>query len=95
MFEWKGGYIWCNDQESREKFDVGNIEDKLELSDKALKELERLSEWHDTALDWDNPGGPSPWPEGESKRFNIAALKALEIVKRELGSEFEVEYHEI
>jgi hypothetical protein len=40
-------------------FAMGDIEDRLPLSAESRPRLEELSVWHDTALDWDDPAGPS------------------------------------
>lgn len=92
MFEWRGGCLWAGNDAALKAFDVGEIEDKLPLSDETRQRLEELSVWHDTALDWDDPGGPSPWTAEEYERFVRAAREVLERVRAELGPEFSVEY---
>ena len=92
MFEWGGGCLWAGNDAAREAFDVGSIEDVLPLSAQTLQRLEELSVWHDTALDWDNPGGPGPWAPDEYARFDRAAGEVLEAVRAELGPEFQVDY---
>ncbi|HEU4453205.1 MAG TPA: hypothetical protein VFR81_09090 [Longimicrobium sp.] len=51
--------------------------------------------WHDTALDWDDPGGPSPWTDEESARFDRAAEDLLVGIRAELGPDFEVVYRDL
>jgi hypothetical protein len=92
MFEWGGGYLWCGNDAARDAFDVGPIEDRLPLSAETRQRLEELSVWHDTALDWDDPAGPSPWAPEEDARFERAAAEILERVRAELGPDFAVEY---
>lgn len=92
MFEWGGGCLWCGNEAAREAFDVDHVEDRLPLSDETRRRLEELSVWHDTALDWDDPGGPSPWSPEEYERFTRAAGEVLERVRVELGPDFEVSY---
>ncbi|HYW13974.1 MAG TPA: hypothetical protein VE871_18565 [Longimicrobium sp.] len=92
MFEWRGGCLWAGNDAAFKAFDVGAIEDKLPLSDETRQRLEELSVWHDTALDWDDPGGPGMWPPEEYERFDRAAREMLERVRTELGPEFSVEY---
>ncbi|WP_420127440.1 hypothetical protein [Longimicrobium sp.] len=92
MFEWGGGTLWCGNDAARDRFDVGSVEDVLPLSPELRERLEELSVWHDTALDWDDPAGPSPWPPGEDARFDAAAAEILERVRGELGPDFTVEY---
>jgi hypothetical protein len=95
MFEWRGGCLWAVNDAALKAFDVGEIEEKLPLSDETRQRLEELSVWHDTALDWDDPGGPSPWSADEEERFERAAREVLERVRAELGPEFEVVYREM
>jgi hypothetical protein len=92
MFEWGGGCLWCGNDAARDAFDVGDIEDRLPLSAETRRRLEELSVWHDTALDWDDPAGPSPWTPDEDARFHAAAAEVLERIRAELGPDFQVEY---
>ena len=92
MFEWRGGCLWCGNDAARAAFDVGHVEDRLPLSAETLRRLEELSVWHDTALDWDDPAGPSPWTEEESARFDRAAEDVLARIRAELGSDFVIVY---
>ncbi|HEX2201703.1 MAG TPA: hypothetical protein VHG91_00320 [Longimicrobium sp.] len=92
MFEWRGGCLWPGNAAARDAFDVDYVEDRLPLSGETRQRLEELSVWHDTALDWDDPGGPSPWTPDEEARFERAAAEILERVRAELGPEFQVDY---
>jgi len=92
MFEWGGGSLWAGNDAAFEAFDVGAIEDDLPLSDETRRRLEELSVWHDTALDWDDPGGPGPWPPEAYERFDQAAAEVLETIRAELGRDFQVDY---
>jgi hypothetical protein len=92
MFEWGGGCLWCGNHEAREAFDVGPIEDRLPLSAALRGRLVEMSEWHDTALNWDYPPDPGPWKPEEYHRFEQAASEVLAAVRGELGAEFEVVY---
>lgn len=92
MFEWGGGCLWCGNDAARTAFDIGPIEDVLPLSAATRQRLVELSAWHDGALDWDNPPGPSPWPPEEWERFERAVADVLAVVRSELGPAFEVVY---
>ncbi|HEX6040988.1 hypothetical protein [Longimicrobium sp.] len=95
MFEWGGGCLWCVNEAALRAFDVGNIEDKLPLSDKTRARLEEMSTWHDSSLNWDDPAGPGPWTPGEHEDFERAAVEVLERVRAELGPEFQVGYRRL
>lgn len=92
MFEWRGGCLWGGNDAAYDTFDVGPIDDVLPISPETRQRLEELSIWHDTALDWDDPGGPSPWAPDEDARFDRAAAEILERIRAELGADFAVEY---
>jgi hypothetical protein len=91
-FEWGGGCLWCGNESARNQFDVGPVEDVLPLSDATRASLVEMTAWHDKALDWDYPQGPSPWSRDEFKRFELAAQSIQRQIQSELGAEFEVTY---
>ncbi|MBI1492718.1 hypothetical protein [Halocynthiibacter styelae] len=43
MFEWGGGCLWCDDDNARNEFDVGPIEDKLPISQSTKEKLSDLN----------------------------------------------------
>lgn len=92
MFEWGGGCLWCNDRATRNVYGVGPIENKLALSNTLLKQLEQMQVWHDTALDWDAPAGPSPWSLEAFERFDTAALDIKTAIGTALGADYHIEY---
>jgi alkylhydroperoxidase family enzyme len=91
-FEWEGGCLWCVNDAARQAFDVGAIEDRLPLTPETIRRLDELTAWHDTALDWDDPAGPGPWPPDEYARFDQAAAEVLESIRAQLGPDFQVDY---
>lgn len=95
MFEWSGGCLWCADETARARFGVGPIEHRLNLDQADLDRLDALSRWHDRALDWSDPAGPSPWDDSEFDRFDAAAIELLERLRTALGDEFDVTYTEL
>lgn len=92
LFEWGGGCLWCNDTFTRDAYDVGPVEEKLCLSESTLKRLGEMQVWHDTALDWNNPAGPSPWSVEEFENFEKAVAEIKVKIEKELGAKFELEY---
>ena len=83
--------FWYGNDAARDRFGVGPIDPKdLGLSAEISEQLRSLAEWHDTALDWDDPLGPSPWQPEEYDRFNIAVSQILELIRAELGEEYEI-----
>lgn len=92
FFEWGGGSLWCNNEAAMAAFDAGPVEDVVPISSETRQRLTKLSAWHDTALDWNDPPGPSPWSADEKARFDLAAAEILARIRAELGSDFQVEY---
>jgi hypothetical protein len=90
FFEWGGGVLWCANDAAHQRFDVGPIEDKLSLPNEIRERLHGMAVWHDTALDWNNPPGPSPWSKAEDLRFAEAVYQLVEEIRRELGPGYEV-----
>ncbi|MEV7522151.1 hypothetical protein [Streptomyces sp. NPDC091371] len=63
----------------------------LPLTPVTRAELARLAERYQTSLDWDDPGGPSPWTPAQTEAFLAEADAALEVLRRELGAGWTVE----
>lgn len=83
--------FWCGNDAARAKFDVGSIEpEELGLSSQTSEMVRALTEWHDTALNWDYPPDPSPWRQEECDRFNAAVDSLLETIRAELSKEYEL-----
>jgi hypothetical protein len=66
--------------------------DDLPLSPAIRRRIEALEKWHDTALDWDNPPGPSPWSPAERARFDRASRELYDQIVAALEGAFDVDY---
>jgi hypothetical protein len=44
--------------------------------------------WYDTGLDWNDPGGPSPWDADEAGRFRATTVRLLHALRADLEPEF-------
>ncbi|GHF61818.1 hypothetical protein GCM10018790_44690 [Kitasatospora xanthocidica] len=83
-----GTALWPDDVESPYGYPAEL--DLLPISAALAAELDRLSSWFQSSLDWDDPGGPSPWSRDEGVRFEAAARAALAALRGELGPEWTV-----
>jgi hypothetical protein len=90
FFEWGGGVLWCGNEAARQRFDVGSVDDELPLSNEIRNRLHGMSAWHDTALNWNNPAGPSPWSEADDARFTEAVARLADDIRQELGPDYEI-----
>lgn len=89
-----GFALWAGDDEAREAWDVGPLDDLLPLRPWTRAALAELADWWDTGLDWTDPGGPSLWEPSDTARFHREAARVLERVRRELGVEIEADWLE-
>ena len=92
--EWGGGCLWPGNDAVRHDFGLGPYDlldpCPLPLSAATRERCARLTEWHDTSLNWDYPPDPGPWRQAECDRFNAAASELLADIRQELGTGFEV-----
>lgn len=95
MFEWGGGTVWGNSTHTSNTFGVGPIEDVLPIGNVLKQTLADMTEWHDTALNWDYPPDPSPWPSSEFERFEKVVEDVLSKLRLELGPEYQVDYRQL
>ena len=92
MFEWGGGTLWAGNDAARRDYGVGILDYKLPISCALRRELEKLVEWHDNALDWECPNNPSPWSIKEFQRFDCAANQVKEKLEKTLGCDYTINY---
>ncbi|MET8625421.1 hypothetical protein ABZW30_17015 [Kitasatospora sp. NPDC004669] len=83
-----GTALWPDDVESPYGYPAEL--DRLPISAALAAELVELSEWFQSVIDWDDPGGPSPWSQDERDRFNARARAALAALREELGPRWTV-----
>ena len=95
VFEWGGGCLWCLNEAARQKFDVGPVETKVGLTTAIRNQMQKLTEWHDSALNWDYPPDPGPWQRAEYEAFDIAALETLQEVEMCLGPKYRIFYDKL
>jgi hypothetical protein len=63
---------------------------RLPVSEELRAELERLLDEYDTSLDWNDPGGPTPWDAARCRSFNTAARQAIARLRTELGPDWRI-----
>jgi len=82
--------LWSDNDAARERF--GHPVDLLDLPlpQTVRRRGEFLMAWHDTFVNWDNPGAPSPWQSRESGAFKLAARDFLGLLRQHLGADFEI-----
>ncbi len=86
-----GVCLWSTNAAANERFDYPVLTERLPLPDDVRERVERMIDWYDTGLDWDDPAGPSPWTDEEQARFNAEARAVLAILRAHLAPDFEIE----
>ena len=81
-FEWYTPALWAEGR--------AVLPESLPLSTETISELERLSQWHDTCMNWFHPPSPGPWKQEECDRFNAASNALYRRIREELGPGYEV-----
>jgi hypothetical protein len=56
----------------------------LPFSAETRAEIDRLAEHYQSSLDWNDPGGPSPWTAQECEAFDSQAEALLGRIRSEL-----------
>ena len=94
MFDWGSGIcLWSNNEESMNKFGDYPIDTRaLPISEKLKTELEHLIDWHDEALNWDDPSSDLLWDDSQIQNFLTEAKKAYRNLCNEMGEDYEIEF---
>ena len=92
FFDYGSGVcLWTANDAARARFgDYPVLLADLPLSPETVRAGEDLLTRYDTSLDWDDPAGPSPWPEEAWPPFHADVRALLARLRRELGPAFEV-----
>ncbi|MHB8625260.1 MAG: hypothetical protein ACYDBJ_11370 [Aggregatilineales bacterium] len=96
-FEWHTNTaFWCANDAAYKKFSFGPVSpEKLPLTQETMAQVHHLSQWYDGYIDFSGqPYLPMRWRQDECDRFNLASKQLYETVVAELGSDFEVIYHQ-
>ena len=82
--------LWAGDAFTEDRYGLAVEACALPLPPDLVTETERLIALWDTSLDWDDPGGPSPWTVNEDQGFRAQADALLERLRAALGPGFVV-----
>jgi len=96
FFEWSvtSTCLWSGNEKANEVYGVGPISlDYFSLPESLKNTITDLCEEFQTALDWDDPGGPLLWTDKHWSDFNARARQAYNGVCAALGNEITVLEH--
>ena len=82
--------LWAGDAFTEDRYGLAVEACALPLPPDLVAETERLIALWDTSLDWDDPGGPSPWTVNDERGFGAQADALLERLRAALGPGFMV-----
>lgn len=80
-----GTCLWAGDDATEARHDFAIDPADLPLSTNTQRWLQYLIAWYDTSLNWDDPGGASPWSDNEQARFRLAAQEGVTRLQQELA----------
>jgi hypothetical protein len=85
-----GTCLWTGNDAARSRFDYCVDPDDLPLSASSRERVRALVRRYDESIDWDYPPNPPLWSEEESTRFALDARELLDVLRAELGADFEL-----
>lgn len=95
MFDWGSGTcLWAVNQEAKNKFGYAIEIENLLISSELKQQLFHLIEWHDEALDWENPTKGLLWNDKEIEKFKIEAKELYYSLCDELGPLYRIVYQD-
>lgn len=89
--EYDATCIWSSNRAARDRFGSGGIEyDELPLSPELVKKLEQFDRHCLGIIDWSDPGKGDIRPKDEQEEYLMTGLRLLDMVRAELGDEYDV-----
>ena len=82
--------LWTLDAPTRERFGYPIDHRTIGLSVDLVAAVDELLARYDSSIDWDDPGGPSPWGDEDHAAFERDAAAVLARIRAELGPGWEV-----
>lgn len=83
--------LWSKNQAADDAFGWGPVEyEKLPLSKELVKMLKMFDNNTVGILDWSDPGKGDIRPRDEAEEHYLTGVKLMEMVRAELGDEFEI-----
>jgi hypothetical protein len=82
--------LWAENDAARRDLGLEIDPEKVGLSVELHRRIGHLRTWFDSSVNWKTPPDPGPWRQDECDRFNAEAAELLELIRRELGVEYEV-----
>jgi len=95
MYDWGSGVcVWSANTAAKKQFGTYPIETaKLPISQELVNWLNKLIAQHDTALNWDDPGGALLWDKMQQAIFEEESKSAYKQLCIELGSDYKVSFY--
>ena len=85
-----GTCLWSADDEARMSYGYAVTLEELPISEAARAEGHRLATIFDTSIDWNDPGGQSPWTAEHETRFRESSDALHAVLVAELRTRFEI-----
>ena len=89
--EYDAASLWSRNQAAYDAFGFGGISyEKLPLSGGLVRLLEQFDSHCLGIIDWSDPGKGDIRPQSEAEEYYLTGLRLLELVRAELGGDYEV-----
>ena len=83
--------LWSRNKAADDAFGWGPVEyDKLPLSAELVRQLKKFDDHCVGIIDWSDPGKGDIRPQSEAEEYYLTGVKLMEMVRAELGDEFEI-----
>lgn len=90
MPEYSSTSLWPDNDKARADFKMPIEYSTVGLSSELIQRLKRFDDRVMDIIDWSDPAGPSPLTKEEQIQLYNEGKTLLEMVRAELGSDFEV-----
>lgn len=95
MFDWGSGTcLWSINEDAKNEFGYAVEIENLHISSALKQQIFYLIEWHDEALDWEEPTNGLLWDDKEIEAFKIRARELYCSLSEELGSLYRIVYQD-
>lgn len=89
MYDWGSGTcLWSENEAAAKEYGSPVDVESLPLTKELQRTLLHLIEWHDEALNWDDPASDLLWTEEEKAEFTKEAMHGYERLCRELKDDY-------
>jgi hypothetical protein len=96
FFEWAtDSALWSGDPQLSDQIGYPAKPESLGLSPETCERMRELARWHDTDMDWSDPGGERLWSDEEAQKFARASQDLYHQIVKEIGVRYTIHNEEV